>query len=77
MKIYHFKGEKKMDAINKKIYNANIQLLDENKKLKKEKKILQKKIINTIEFIKNTKEYYSDGVDKELIDLLKGECFNE
>lgn len=35
-------------------------------KLKMKQKIL-------IEFIEETKEYYSDGVDEELIDMIKGE----
>lgn len=26
-----------------------------------------------IKFIKETKEYYSDGIDEELIDMIKGE----
>jgi hypothetical protein len=26
-----------------------------------------------IEYIEETKEYYSDGVDEELIDMIKGE----
>ena len=66
-----------MDAINQKIYNANIQLQDENKVLKQDKKILQKRLENTIEFIKQTKGHYLDGVDIELIDMLKGKYFNE
>ena len=59
-----------MELMNKKIVEANIQLQDINKDL-------QKRINNAIEFINETKEYYSDGVDEELIDMLRGELANE
>ena len=36
-------------------------------------KSLEDKQKDLISFIKETKEYYSDGVDEELIDMIKGE----
>ena len=58
--------------INERMYQANIDLVDKNKLLEEDKRILQKRINNAIEFIKQTDEYYLDGVNIELIDMLKG-----
>lgn len=65
-------GVMKLESINKRIYQANIDLVDKNKLLEEDKRILQKRINNAVEFIKETKGYYFDGVDIELIDMLKG-----
>lgn len=80
-----------MDSINEKIYKANIQLQDENKVLKQDKKILQKRIDTAIEYINQLK--FAFNFDKEinkfafdflytkegeiLKKILKGEYFNE
>lgn len=80
-----------MDSINEKIYNANIQLQDENKVLKQDKKILQKRMNNAIEYIEYIINQFEQVNDKELITnrmvdinyikelkkILKGEYFNE
>ena len=80
-----------MDAINEKIYKANIQLQDENKVLKQDKKILQKRMNNATEYIEYLINQFEQMNDKELITnrmvdidyikelkkILKGEYFNE
>ena len=80
-----------MDSINEKIYKANIQLQDENKVLKQDKKILQKRIENATEYIEYLINQFEHMNDKELITnrmvdinyikelkkILKGEYFNE
>ena len=59
--------------MDERMYKANVKLVDENSTLKKDIEILEKRIKNAIEFIRETEEYYSDGVNEELIDILKGE----
>lgn len=59
--------------MDERMYRANVKLVDENSTLKKDVEILERRIKSAIEFIKDTKEYYSDGVDEELTDILKGE----
>ena len=72
-----------MDSINEKIYNANIQLQDENKVLKQDKKILQKRLDTAIEYMEaNAKLSVEDNIGiinfyKSLLKILKGEYFNE
>ena len=72
-----------MDSINEKIYNANIQLQDENKVLKQDKKILQKRLDTAIEYMEaNAKLSVEDNIEiinfyKSLLKILKEEYFNE
>ena len=44
-----------MDAINEKIYQANIELVDRNKLLEEDVKALQKRIDKAIEYLKEHK----------------------
>ena len=60
------------EKINRNIIQANTKLVDENKLLKEDKEILQIRIKRAIKLIKETKEYFHDGIDIELIDILEG-----
>ena len=62
-----------MDKMNEKLYRANIDLVDKNTLLEEDIKILKRRIQHAIEYIENTKEQYNNNIDKELIDLLKGD----
>lgn len=61
---------KKKHEINKDTVERNQKLINN---LKEENQRLTKKIKNAINFIQETEGYYHDGVDIELIDILKGE----
>lgn len=64
--------------INERMYQANIDLVDRNKLLEEDKRILQKRINIAIKFLEETKgSYYHDGVDEELLDILRGKYYNE
>lgn len=65
-----------MDSINEKIFNANIQLQDENKVLKQDKKILQKRMDNAIEVL-NDNSIEVNTACRMAVRILKGEYVNE
>lgn len=62
-----------MDKINEQLYQANIDLVDKNTVLEEDVRILKKRINNAIEYIKRTEDKYNEGIDKEVIAILKGE----
>ena len=71
------------NKINNSILQANIKLVDENKILEKDNKMLQKRIDRAIEYIEN-KNKFIKGCDVQLytdwnfvIDILKGNVINE
>ena len=59
--------------MNEKLYKANVELSDRNTLLEEDVKILKRRIEHAIKYIEQTKEYYHDGVNEELIEILKGE----
>lgn len=61
---------KRKNKINDDTKERNQKLINN---LKEENQRLTKKINNAIDFIQETEGYYHDGVDIELIDILKGE----
>lgn len=61
--------------MNEKLYQANVELVDENKVLKEDKKILQRRIDKAIEWIEEN-QYYFPRPDK-LSKILKGDKINE
>lgn len=73
--------------MNEKLYKANVQLVDDNRVLKEDKKILQRRLDKAIEYIKDNADY---GIQEkccmddlnynncdELLEILKGEYKNE
>ena len=50
---------------------ANTKLVDELRILKKENKELKKALLQIDYLVKQTREYMHDGVDQELLDILK------
>lgn len=69
--------------IDERMYQANIDLVDKNKLLEEDKRILQKRLDTAIEYIENNaKINIEDSITiikfyKELLKILKGEYFNE
>lgn len=76
-----------MDKINEQMYQANIELVDKNKLLEEDKKILQKRINRAIEYMeeatnsdsftvlpsgKTTDIEYCIVAFKDLLKILKG-----
>lgn len=59
--------------MDEKLYRANVELVDKNTLLEEDVKILKRRIQHAIKFIEQTKGYYHDGIDEELIDILKGD----
>jgi len=59
--------------MDEKLYRANVELVDKNTLLEEDIKILKRRIQHAIKFIEQTKEYYHDGIDEELVDILKGD----
>lgn len=59
-----------MEAMNKRIVDANIQLQDENMILKKDIKILEKRIADAIELYEND-DYMQ--LAEDMYKILKGE----
>lgn len=70
-----------MDKINKKIFQANIDLVDKNRVLEQDKKILTKRIKNTVEIIKIIDENNNERLLHKYLDiikrLLRGEMLDE
>lgn len=68
-----------MDKINEQIYNANVELVDRNRILDADNKILKRRIEKTIEYLENNnilKELIQDEkAKKELLEILKGEDY--
>ncbi len=65
--------------INNRIVEANVKLQDENKLLKEDKQILQRRIERAIEYIEenDNKEPWKSLNGKELLEILKGEYIKE
>lgn len=72
------------NKINENIYNANIRLVDKNKELYTDNKILRKKINQAIEFILDKSVEYKPGYRKveldfkecsELLEILESELY--
>lgn len=51
----------------------NNKLVKDKIKWKEQSLKLQQRIKSAIELIKEIREYFHDGIDEELIDILKGE----
>lgn len=69
-----------MERINERMYQANIELVDRNKLLEEDKKILQRKINNAIYLITEGREYKEEDYttfERELLSILKGSDFSE
>ena len=69
-----------MEKINEHLYQANIELVDKNKLLEQDKKILTKRINKAIEYIKEN-EIYPESSENNyvestaLLNILKGRYF--
>lgn len=61
-----------MERINERMYQANIELVDRNKLLEEDKKILQKNIDKAIELIELNICGGSISNAKEVLETLKG-----
>ena len=80
MKIEYYEDMLEQEAINKYLnmiandYNGELARIFEEKYINKDKEIerLNNIIKKTIRLIEETKGYYHDGIDEELIDVLKG-----
>ena len=80
-KIEEIKKKKKQyetqqTKINMSIIDANVKLQDENKLLKNDNEILQKRVVEAIEYIENHKHlnWYNDSCYmNDLLEILKGE----
>lgn len=67
-----------MEAMNLKIVNANIELQDENKVLKEDKKVLQKRIDKAIVTLKEKQNSFTYITSvSDVIDILEGRVINE
>lgn len=67
-----------MEAMNLKIVNANIELQDENKVLKEDKKVLQKRIDKAIVTLKEKQNAFTYITSvSDVIDILEGRVINE
>ena len=60
-------GKREVDNIVK----ANIKLAEELRVLTKENKKFKKALLQIENLVKQTREYMHDGVDEELLDILK------
>ena len=62
-----------MDKINEQLYRANIDLVDRNKLLEEDKKILMKRINNVTEYIETLNEYrINKKAKKNILEMLQG-----
>lgn len=66
-----------MERINERMYQANIELVDRNKLLEEDKKLLQKKINKAIELIELNICGGSISNAREVLETLKGSDFSE
>lgn len=66
-----------MERINERMYQANIELVDRNKLLEEDKKLLQKKINKAIELIELNICGGSISNAREVLEILKGSDFSE
>lgn len=63
--------------INERMYQANIDLVDRNKLLEEDKRILQKRIDKAIELIRLNICGGSINNANDVLKVLKGEYYNE
>lgn len=77
--------------MNEKLYKANVELVDENRILKEDKKALQRRIDKAIEYVKTLQfnfdfekdikkfafDFLYTNQGKKLLEILKGEYINE
>ena len=62
-----------MDKINEQLYRANIDLVDRNKLLEEDKKILIKRINNVTEYIETLNDYrINKKAKRNILEMLQG-----